>query len=137
MGRLLGVDYGRKRIGLALSDPLRMFASPLTTIEVHSKKQLMADLAEIIKTHEVETLVFGCPKKTTGAPSDLQPEIDALANALQKSTGCAIYFVDERFTSVIAQQSLQAQGVKPSRNKGLVDKTAAALILQQYLDQNP
>lgn len=134
MTRLLGVDYGKKRVGLALSDPLGMIASGYETLEVRSKKQLLADLKSVIESQQVSKIVMGLPVRSTGEEGEMAEVVRAFGQKLEAATGLEVVYVDERFTSTIAQQALQAQGIKPSRKKHLVDKTAAALILQNYLD---
>jgi len=135
LGRILGIDYGKKRVGLALSDPLGMFASPLMTLDVLPEKAFYKALKDIIETHEVEKLVIGLPLNHQSEETEAAQSARALGDRIQAETSVSIYYQDERFTSVIAIRALQAQGVQPSRNKGLVDQTAAALILQQYLDR--
>ncbi len=135
MTRLLGIDYGRKRVGLALSDPLGIFASGLGTIENKSLKQLLRDVAAVITQHNVSKVVIGLPLRTTGETGEAAEAVQNFGELLAQATGVNVIYEDERFTSVIAQQSLREQGVEPSRKKHLVDQTAAALILQQYMDK--
>lgn len=135
MERILGIDYGKKRIGLAISDPLGIFATGLETLEIASEKRLIAALVQIIREYGIVRVVVGLPLRTTGEPGPIGDVVKQFADKLAQITGLPVTLEDERYTSVIAQQSLQAQGIKPSRNKHLVDKTAAALILQQYLDK--
>lgn len=135
MGRMLGIDYGQKRVGVALSDPLSIFATGLTTLENRSDKQLLRELKALIETHDVEIIVIGLPLKTTGEKGATAEAAEALGERITAATACQVFFEDERYSSVIANQSLREQGIQPSRNKGLTDKTAAALILQQYLDR--
>ncbi len=135
MGRILGIDFGKRRIGLALSDPLGMFASGLTTLDNRSEKAAIKALIEVIQAHQVEHLVFGLPLRHTGEEGDSAEAVKQFASLVESATQIPITFEDERFTSVIAQQSLREQGVQPSRQKHLVDQTSAALILQQYLDK--
>lgn len=135
MGRFLGIDYGKRRIGLALSDPLGMFATGFETLDNTGPKHVFKALMAIIADQDIEGIVIGMSYRTTGEPGDTADEINDFTEQLKTHTALPIVFEDERFTSVIAQQSLTAQGVKHSKNKGLVDKTAAALILQQFLDK--
>ena len=129
----MGCDIGKKRIGIALSDPLGMFASGLTTLDGGNHAKALEAIADLGRQHEVSTMVLGLAIKTTGEPSELS-ELAQAYGAQLEAQGFTVVYQDERYTSKIAQQSLQAQGVKSSRNKGLVDKTAAALILQSYMD---
>ncbi len=135
MGRLLGIDYGKRRVGLAISDPLGMFASGLETLDNRSEKRLLADLQQVIQEHNIEKIILGLPLKSTGEFGEAAETVQGFGEKLSQVTGLEVGYEDERFTSVIAQQSLKAQGVQPSRQKHLTDKTAAALILQQYLDK--
>jgi putative holliday junction resolvase len=135
MGRLLGIDYGKKRVGVALSDPLSMFATGLDTLENRSLKQLLNDLQTLASEHDVERFVIGLPLRSTGEAGEAAEAVQVFGEHLTQHTGIPISYEDERFTSVIAQQSLREQGVQTSRQKHLVDKTSAALILQQYLDK--
>jgi putative Holliday junction resolvase len=135
MERLLGIDFGQTRVGLALSDPLGMFATGLTTLTYTSISQLITQIQSLLTQHEVMAVVIGLPLSQTGEEGKAAIDVRAFGQALGDATGISITYVDERFTSVIAQQSLRAQGIQPSRQKGLVDQTAAALILQQYLDR--
>ena len=135
MGRLLGIDYGLKRVGLALSDPLGMFASSLDTLPNDSAKKLMALLQDVIKTHDVEMIILGLPVRSTGELGDAAERVQKFGTQLAEATGLPVLYEDERFTSVIAQQVLRDQGVQPSRQKHLIDKTSAALILQCYMDK--
>lgn len=132
----MGIDYGKKRVGLALSDPLGIFASGLATLENRSQKQLLHALLEVMAEHEVEKVVIGVPLRTTGEAGEAAEAVYAFGQQLQQAASVPVVYEDERFTSVIAQQSLRAQGVEPSRQKHLVDQTSAALILQQYLDKS-
>lgn len=135
MGRLLGIDYGKKRVGLAISDPLGMFASGLETLQNVSAKQLLKEIQELINAYDIEKVVLGLPLKTTGEPGEAAEAVQAFGALLTEKTGLPVVYEDERFTSVIAQQALREQGVQPSRQKHLIDKTSAALILQHHLDR--
>ncbi len=135
MGRLLGLDYGKKRVGVAISDPLSMFASGYDTLPNQSAKKLIQALKEIMDEYQVELVVMGLPLRSTGEKGESAEAVEAFAQQLIEATGVTVVYEDERFTSVIAQQSLREQGVQPSKQKHLTDKTAAALILQQYLDK--
>lgn len=135
MDRYLGLDYGKKRIGVALSDPLGMFASGLTTIEGRSEKDRLAQVVALIDTHQVRVVVLGLPRKTTGELGDLAETIQVFGQKLTEQTDVSVLYEDERYTSKIAEQALREAGKQPSRQKGLIDQTAAALILQQVLDK--
>ncbi len=133
--RFLGIDYGQKRVGLALSDPLGIFASGLMTVENKSTKALIVEIQKILTEYAIETVVMGLPIRSQGELGATGLAAKAFGEVLGEKTGVQVIYEDERFTSVIAERSLRAQGVKPSRQKHLTDQTAAALILQQYLDK--
>ena len=135
MNRIIGIDYGRKRTGLAVSDPLMVFASALDT--VHS-----ANIIDYIKNymtqHTVVRFVVGYPKNLNGRPSAAARDVDAFLNLLRKQfPAVPVTLEDERFTSVLAHRSLIDSGVRKMdrRDKTAVDKVSAALILQTYLDR--
>ncbi len=135
MARILSIDYGKKRTGIAVTDELQMIASGLTTV---STRDLQKFLEEYLKTENVETIVIGEPKQMDYTASELGSVIDAFAKALQlKYPNLVIERVDERFTSKMAFQTMIDSGLKKKqrRNKALVDEIAATIILQSYLDR--
>jgi putative Holliday junction resolvase len=134
MGRILAIDYGTKRVGLAVTDPLQMIANPLTT--VHSK-----DLVEFLKDYttkeEVDCFVIGEPKRMNYEASGPEKQIEAFIKHIKKKfPEIKIERVDERFTSKIAFQAMIDAGLKKKdrANKELVDKISATVILQSYLE---
>ncbi|MFC2111479.1 Holliday junction resolvase RuvX [Bacteroidota bacterium] len=134
MGRILAIDYGQKRVGIAVTDELKMIASPLTT--VHSK-----DIIEFIKKYvsqeNVECIVVGEPKQMNNLPSESTGLIDLFIKKFKKEfPNIPVERADERFTSKIAFQSMIDAGLKQKarRNKELVDTISATLILQSYLE---
>ncbi|MDR2887617.1 MAG: Holliday junction resolvase RuvX [Bacteroidales bacterium] len=134
MGRIIGIDYGTKRIGIAVTDPLNIIASPLTTV---SSASFDAFIDDYTKKENVEAFVIGYPKQMDNTPSQTARHIEPFARKMKKRFPYIdIFLVDERFTSVIAMKSIIAGGVKKSdrQNKSLTDKVSAALILQSYID---
>ncbi len=133
--RILAIDYGRKRIGLALSDPLKIFAYPFDTLE--NNNRLFDKLKIIIKEKSIEKIILGNPIKEDGTPSILNTEILELKNYLENEFHLNVILWDERYTSKEAQQIIIQTVTKKSkrRNKGLIDKNAAAIILTEYLRQ--
>jgi putative Holliday junction resolvase len=136
MGRVLGVDLGARRIGLALSDPTGLIASPLRVVERSGEPA--ADRQAIVavaREEEAATVVLGLPKEMSGrrgaAATAATAEVDALRALAPDLT---FELVDERLTTVIAQRSLIESGMTRKKRKGTVDKVAAAVILQSYLD---
>ncbi|ALM21566.1 Holliday junction resolvase [Nonlabens sp. MIC269] len=134
MARALSIDYGKKRTGIAVTDPLQLIASGLTTVNTY---ELVPFIENYLRNEEVSTIVIGEPKQMNGEPSELGDVIDAFAKALQeKYPSIEITRVDERFTSKMAFQTMIDSGLSKSkrRNKALVDEIAATIILQTFLD---
>ena len=134
MGRILAIDYGAKRVGIAVTDSLQMIATALTT--VHSK-DVISFLKEYITKENVESIVIGEPKRLNNTPTHATPLVEAFVKLLNKTfPDIPVYGVDERFTSKMASQALLMSGLKKKdrQNKELVDSTSAAIILQSYLE---
>lgn len=134
MPRILAIDLGTKRTGLAVTDPLKILANPLETIETG---QLMAYLKSYCAKEEVETMVVGLPIRLNGQDNEMTPKVMKLKEELEKAfPDLKIALVDERFTSKMAMQSMIAMGSKKKDRKekaGNLDKVSAAIILQSYL----
>jgi putative Holliday junction resolvase len=134
MGRIIAIDYGRKRVGLAVTDELKMIANPLTT--VHSK-DIISFLKEYCANEIVECFVVGEPKQMDNTPSESMRFITPFVKKLKKEIPeIPVEMADERFTSKIASQAMITAGLKKKdrQNKALVDKISAVLILQSYLE---
>ena len=135
MDRLLGIDFGRKRTGLAASDPLGIFASPLET--VHSAK-LIDYIKNYAQSERIIRFVVGYPRNLDGRPSEAAADVDVFLKQLAKAfPQIPVTLEDERFTSVLAHRAMIDGGMKASqrRDKASVDKISAAIILQSYLDR--
>lgn len=135
MSRILAIDYGKKRTGIAVTDPMRIIASGLTTVSTHELSQF---LDNYLKIEKIETIVIGEPKQMDYTDSELGGVINAFAEALQKKhPNVKIERVDERFTSKMAFQTMIDSGLSKSkrRNKALVDEIAATIILQTFMDR--
>ena len=133
MGRILAIDYGRRRTGIAVSDPLQMIAGGLDTIET---RELERWLAAYMAREEVSTIVIGKPMQMNGTPSDTWRYIEPLAGRLRHAyPDKEVVFYDERFTSVLAHRAMIDGGMKKTarRDKAVVDKIAATIILEDYL----
>lgn len=130
----LGLDIGRKRIGVAGCDRLGLLATGLTTIEHRSFDRTVQQLQELVSDRQVEVLVVGMPYSMDGQVGYQCRVVRNFAKRLAKVIALPIEYVDERLTSFQAEQLLMAEGRSPSRNKGLIDRKAAAIILQQWLD---
>lgn len=133
MGRILAVDYGRARTGLAVSDPLQLIAGGLATVPT---KELERFIAEYMNREEVSIIVLGKPMQMNGEPSETWRFIEPLARRLQAALPTVeVTFYDERFTSVLAHRAMIDGGMKrmARRDKAVVDKIAATIILEDFL----
>ena len=133
MGRILAIDYGRKRCGIAVTDPLKIIANGLETVATH---KLMDFLKEYTSREQVELIVIGHPTQLNGQPSESMRYITPFIDRLKKEMpNMPIEMVDERFTSSIAHQAMIDGGMKKSdrRDKARVDTIAASIILNDYL----
>jgi putative holliday junction resolvase len=133
--RILGIDYGTVRIGLALSDPMRIIASGLKTIL--NDNFAINEILQIISVQDVEKIIVGMPFNLKGEVSTKAKEVLRFIQLLKEKTDKDIISFDERFTSVMAQQAILTMGTpkkKRQNNKGKVDQIAAAILLQNYLD---
>jgi putative holliday junction resolvase len=135
MGRIIGIDYGTKRIGLAVTDPLQIFASPLVTV---SPEEFYSFIDNYLKTGDIDEFVIGYPVQMNNTPSGSVKQINPFIKKLRRSfPQKQIHLVDERFTSQMALQTIIDGGVRKNnrRNKSLVDKISASIILQSFLDR--
>lgn len=136
MPRVLAIDLGTKRTGIAVTDPLKMLANPLETIET-------ATLIDFLKVYfakeQVDTIVLGLPIRLNGQDNEMTPKVMALKSVLEKTfPTLKLELIDERFTSKMAMQSMIAMGTKKKDRRekaGNLDKMSAAIILQSYLDR--
>ena len=136
MGRILAIDYGTKRTGIAVSDPLRLIAGGLETV---ATKELERWLADSFAREDVSTVVLGKPLQMDGTPSETWRFIEPLARRLQQRwPDKEVVFHDERFTSVLAHRTMLESGIgrMARRDKALVDKISATIILQSYMEFN-
>lgn len=136
MERILGIDYGRKRVGVAVSDPLGIFASALETVPA---AKIIDYLKNYTQNHKVSRFVVGYPMNLNGRPAECAQYVDVFLKHLKKQfPDIPVTLEDERFTSQLAMKAMIAGGMKKSdrREKENVDKISAAIILQSYMD-NP
>ena len=135
MGRLLAIDYGARRVGLALSDPLKMIASPYRTIINNNNTILIEEIEKIIAAEDIELTIVGLPLGMAGQKTEQTKKVEEFVDKLT-DRGIIIKYEDERWSSVAAKRSMKEQNIKSGHNKDLVDQTAAAIFLQQYLDRH-
>jgi len=134
MGRILAIDYGRKRTGLAVTDPLRIIATALETVATH---ELQNYLKAYVQKESVDEFVIGMPKTLNNEDSETAPLVRKCIEELKKNfPNKSVHEVDERFTSSMAQRAMIEAGMKKKdrQEKGNVDKISATIILQSYLD---
>lgn len=131
----LGLDVGKKRIGVAGCDQTGLIATGLTTIERQSFDQDMSKLRQLVEQRQVRVLVVGLPYTMDGTLGFQARQVQKFTQRMAKALQLPVEYVDERLTSFQAEQLLHAENRSPSRNKGLIDRKAASIILQQWLDE--
>ncbi|MGI6422697.1 MAG: Holliday junction resolvase RuvX [Syntrophomonadaceae bacterium] len=132
--RIMGIDVGEKRIGIALSDPLKIVAGGHSVLERSSLSKDLEHIKQLCSINEVELIVIGLPRNMNGSIGPKAIEIQEFAQALQEYTGVGIAFVDERLSTVAAERVLLQADMSRSKRKKVIDKLAAVNILQNYLD---
>jgi putative Holliday junction resolvase len=133
MPRIMAIDYGLKRTGIAVTDPLKIIASALTTIE---SARIFTFLEEYLKKETVELILIGDPRNLDDSPTDISADVQRIIGILnRKFPSVPVQSVDERYSSVMASRAMVEMGMKKSRRreKGIVDQVAATLMLQEYL----
>ena len=133
MSRALGVDYGTKRVGLAISDALGLTARPLAVVP---RSSVVEEVVNLVKAQDVGTIVVGLPTGLSGDEGTSASEARNLADELGLATGVEVVLRDERYTSRMAETALVESGMKRRKRRETVDKVAAAIILQDFLDNN-
>ncbi|MCS4239777.1 putative Holliday junction resolvase [Myroides gitamensis] len=136
MGRLLAIDFGQKRTGIAVTDELQIIASGLTTVDT---KELMSFLKDYFQKEKVEKVVIGEPKRLNNEPSEVTPILNAFIDTFKNTfPTMPVERIDERFTSKMAFQTMIDSGLKKKQrqNKALIDEIAATIILQDYMGRN-
>ncbi len=133
MARILAIDYGLKRTGIAVTDPLQIIASALTTIE---SAKIFTFLEEYLKKEEVELILIGDPLNLDDSPTDISADVHRVIKILHKKfPAIPVKTVDERYSSLMASRAMLDMNMKKSRRreKGMVDQVAATMMLQEYL----
>lgn len=134
MGRVLGVDHGTRRVGLAISDPLRRTAQPVEVVTATKDRGLLDAVAEAASRLEAEEIVVGLPVRLDGTEGPAAAAARGFADALRERTALPVVLWDERLSSVEASRAMRAGGVDARRQRGSVDKVAAAIVLRAYLE---
>ena len=133
MNRTLGIDYGDRRIGIALSDPLKIISKPLHTLK--NNDNFLVELKNIIEEKNIDAIIVGYPIGMKGQVTKQTEKVNSFIELLRENINIKIVKVDERLSSVSASNSLIQQGIKTGHNKELIDDTSAAIILQEFLDR--
>lgn len=134
MGRILAVDYGEKRVGLAISDELQITASPLTTLLRSSDDQIISQIIQLAQKYRVGKIVIGLPMRTDAKRGEMEQRVRGFAKKLRCRTKIPVVFFDERFTTRIAEQVLLEADLSRQKRKRVHDKLAAVILLQSYLE---
>jgi len=136
MYRILAIDYGEKNIGLALSDPMRMFAKPFITLQNKGFESICHELKLIIREQNVEKIILGLPLSVAGLDTNKTKEVRQFFQNLSESIDKPIILWDERYTTCDAKEILINKGLSIKESKKVIDQTAAALLLKNYLEVN-
>ena len=134
VGRVLAVDYGERRVGLALSDPAGLIAQGLDTLQTADTVESLASIVVIVEEQQVREIILGLPVHMDGTAGEMAGKVEALADELRKKVSCDVRTWDERLTSVSARRTMHEMGSTARGNKGSLDRIAATLLLQNYLD---
>ena len=135
--RIMGLDFGSRTTGVAVSDPLGITAQGVETIvrkDENKLRQTCARIEELIKEYEIEEIVLGYPKNMNNTAGERAEKTEAFKAMLERRTGKPVILLDERLTTIAAERVLMESGVRRENRKAVVDKIAAVLILQGYLD---
>lgn len=132
--RVLGIDYGEKRVGLALSDPLGMTAQPLETLEVENMRKTLEKLKALVEEKEVDRVVIGLPLNMDGSEGEMAARARKFGARLHGRTGRPVEYWDERLSSVASERLLIEAGLSRVRRRRAADRLAAALVLSSYLE---
>lgn len=133
-GRVMALDVGERRIGIALSDPTRTLAAPLTTIRAEPRAAALKRIATLIREHEVTALVIGLPLTMSGNVGPQATLVQQFADELRQMIEIPLYFIDERLTTAAAERMMLELNLKPEQRKARIDEVAASIILQDFLD---
>jgi putative Holliday junction resolvase len=134
LGRILALDYGNKKIGVAISDPMKIIAKPLRVIINTKMEKIIDELNSLIEEFDIEIILVGMPITMKNTYSEQTDKVVQFINYLQNNLKIKIDTYDERLTSKMAEKSLILQGIRTGHNKHEIDKAAAAIFLQNYLD---
>ena len=134
-GRILAIDPGGRRVGLALSDPLRIIASPYETLLISGNDDAVNQISRVIEKEQVTEIVVGMPLRPGAEKSEQAKRVEVFVATLKSKVSQPVHIIDESYSSVEAEESLHRMGKKVGDDKGAVDRIAAAIILKQYLQE--
>jgi putative Holliday junction resolvase len=132
--RILAIDYGSQRIGLALSDPTGTLARPLPFVPAKADAKLAREIVELGKTQEVHLFILGLPRNMDGTSGEAATKVQAFAEIFRQATPMPLKLIDERLSTVQASRQLQESGKNTRKQRGQIDSEAACVLLQGYLD---
>jgi putative Holliday junction resolvase len=133
-GRVLALDVGGRRIGVAMSDDQGILAAPLTTLKAEPRGRVLDQIVALVREYAVDEVVIGLPLTMSGEIGPQAQVVQSFARDLEQSLGRPVQLFDERLTSVVAEQMMLDLGIKPDKRKARIDEVAASIILQDYLD---
>jgi len=134
--RVLALDVGERRIGVAMSDATGTLAAPLTTLNGRVRERAIAQIVALVGQHAIDEVVVGWPLNMNGAAGPQAQRVRVFADALEAALGRAVQLFDERLTTVVADQILRNMGLRPEKRRERIDEVAASIILQDYLDHH-
>lgn len=134
-GRILAIDPGGRRVGLALTDPMRIIASPYKTLLISSNDDAVDQIRGVIQQEQVTEVVVGVPLRPGAEKSEQAKRVEVFIEVLRSGIDKPVFTIDESYSSVEAEESLHRMGKKVGDDKGAVDRIAAAIILKQYLQE--
>jgi len=135
LARILAIDYGKTRMGLAISDPLGITAQSLPTLSLKNSADILSEIKNLVKEKEVTTIVLGLPRNMDGTLGEEAKKVEEFGRRLSQEIDIQVEFWDERLSSVESQRTLREEKRKIKQKKELVDRISASLILQGYLDR--
>ncbi len=136
-GRILSIDYGTRRVGFAITDPMNIIAQGLDTLQYKAQIELINHIKSLSEEFNIETIIIGMPLNLKGEKGMMAKEVEEFRVKLEETLNLPVLPIDERFTSFEAERHLRSAGIKPSKQKHLIDKISATILLQQYLNIRP
>jgi putative Holliday junction resolvase len=135
--RIMAIDFGTKQIGIAISDPLGITAQGISVIKHKNNKETLKEISQLVENYSVVKIILGNPIRFGGEPGTLHEEVAKFGEKLEKTTGLPVILLDERLTTLQADKFLISVDVRRDKRKEVIDKIAAQLLLQGYLDSLP